>query len=217
MKELSQAEAVRLFRTHETVSSCFEQDDLAFSAYQYQKGELLCSPHHPLQKMLFVVKGTVRIYALGKDGSLSPVHLMTAPGMLGDLEFCCGRVYSLYVEAQTPTTCLALDFEENRARLENDRRFLHALLRSFTQKFELFTAIHSESETVEEKILFYLSQMCPNQEFKGVDTVAFQLGCSRRQLQRGAQRFVCTAKNQKTRQGMVSVRDKVLKPMIKTA
>ncbi len=184
MKELSQAEAVRLFRTHETVSSCFEQDDLAFSAYQYQKGELLCSPHHPLQKMLFVVKGTVRIYALGKDGSLSPVHLMTAPGMLGDLEFCCGRVYSLYVEAQTPTTCLALDFEENRARLENDRRFLHALLRSFTQKFELFTAIHSESETVEEKILFYLSQMCPNQEFKGVDTVAFQLGCSRRQLQR---------------------------------
>lgn len=208
MKELSQAEAMRLFRTQEAVSSCFEQDDPAFSAYQYQKGELLCSPHHPLQKMLFVVKGTVRIYALGKDGSLSPVHLMTAPGMLGDLEFCCGRAYSLYVEAQTPTTCLALDFEENRARLENDRRFLHALLRSFTQKFELFTAIHSESETVEEKVLFYLSQMCPNHEFKGVETAAFQLGCSRRQLQRVLQDLCAQRKIKKLGKGWYRLEQK---------
>ena len=83
----------------------------------------------------------------------------------------------------------------------NDRRFLHALLRSFTQKFELFTAIHSESETVEEKVLFYLSQMCPNQEFKGVETAAFQLGCSRRQLQRVLQDLCAQQKIKKLGKG----------------
>ena len=68
--------------------------------------------------------------------------------------------------------------------LLNDNRFLRYLLNSVTEKLMLYSSSQSNFSTLEESFLSYLSERCPDQTFSGVEKMAMQLHCSRRQLQR---------------------------------
>ena len=48
----------------------------------------------------------------------------------------------------------------------------------------LYSSSQSNFSTLEEAFLSYLSKRCPDQTFSGVEKMAMQLHCSRRQLQR---------------------------------
>ena len=69
------------------IRDCFDTPDLVFQAYRYEKGEYITVPGKPMDKILFLVEGTVQIYGIREDGSLSPVNQIVSPTILGDLEF----------------------------------------------------------------------------------------------------------------------------------
>ena len=178
----------------------FDSEELEFQAYRYARGEIIASPDAPLQHLLFLVKGAVQIYGIRSDGGISPINYMTPPGMLGDVEYCNG-LSPFFVEVKEEAVCLALDVRRYREALDRDLAFLHHLLRSFAEKLEHFSLEETLSFTVEERVLFYLSNIAPDHEIRGIETALLRLRCSRRQLQRVLRQLCDEGKIKKTGHG----------------
>ena len=103
---------------------------------------------------------------------------------IGDMEFCGKRDDTHQIEARTTALCIVLPLASTKELLLNDNRFLRYLLNSVTEKLMLYSSSQSNFSTLEESFLSYLSERCPDQTFSGVEKMAMQLHCSRRQLQR---------------------------------
>lgn len=65
----------------------FEHSQLDFHKHIYHKGKPITSPSMPIDDLFFITKGTICIYALYRDRSLSPVNQQSAPTLIGDMEF----------------------------------------------------------------------------------------------------------------------------------
>ena len=100
------------------------------------------------------------------------------------MEFCGKRDDTHQIEARTTALCIVLPLASTKELLLNDNRFLRYLLNSVTEKLMLYSSSQSNVSTLEESFLSYLSERCPDQTFSGVEKMAMQLHCSRRQLQR---------------------------------
>lgn len=174
----------QLVETHQ-IHLLFDTKDLTFQCLQYQKGDVLCSPLNPIGCLLFLISGSVQIYALHPDGWKMPVASISkaAGQMFGDMEFCSGKTTAFFVEATEETICLALPIQDYRERLYQDIRFLHALLQSVSEKIDLCLNIELTSATLEEKVLRHL-EMLSDHTIRNVEETALSLRCSRRQLQR---------------------------------
>ena len=120
------------------IPSLFNTPDLAFSLYQFEKGERL-DILNPEEYLSFLV---------------------------------------------TTALCIVLPLGTAKEFLLDDNRFLRYLLTSVTEKLMLYSSSQSNFSTLEEAFLSYLSKRCPDQTFSGVEKMAMQLHCSRRQLQR---------------------------------
>ncbi|MCI8454932.1 MAG: hypothetical protein HFE84_10015 [Lachnospiraceae bacterium] len=48
----------------------FDTPNLVFQGYCYEKGEYITVPGKKMDKILFLVEGTVQIYGVREDGSL---------------------------------------------------------------------------------------------------------------------------------------------------
>lgn len=166
------------------MADCFSTPGLDFSLRRYEKGEPVTIPGRKLEDLLFVVEGTVRIYGIRSNGSISPVNQQSAPLLLGDMEFSGGGDPPFFTDAVTPLTCLVLPVKQYEKQLLQDVPFLHMLLRSYREKLELFAFVDVPAETIEERVLLYLEHVCPRHELKGIEAAVLQLRCSRRQLQR---------------------------------
>ena len=123
------------------IPSLFNTPDLAFSLYQFEKGERL-DILNPEEYLSFLVNGSIEI------------------------------------------SCIVLPLGTAKEFLLDDNRFLRYLLTSVTEKLMLYSSSQSIFSTLEEAFLSYLSKRCPDQTFSGVEKMAMQLHCSRRQLQR---------------------------------
>ena len=165
-------------------ADCFSTPGLSFSLRRYEKGEPVTVPGKRLEELLFVVEGTVRIYGIRSNGSISPVNQQSAPLLLGDLEFSQGGEPPFFTDAVTPLTCLALPVRQYEKQLRQDVPFLQMLLRSYGEKLRLFAFVDVPAETIEERVLLYLRHVCPSHELRGIEAAVLQLRCSRRQLQR---------------------------------
>lgn len=165
-------------------ADCFSTPGLSFSLRRYEKGEPMTVPGKRPEELLFVVEGTVRIYGIRSNGSISPVNQQSAPLLLGDLEFSQGGEPPFFTDAVTPLTCLALPVRQYEKQLRQDVPFLQMLLRSYGEKLRLFAFVDVPAETIEERVLLYLRHVCPSHELRGIEAAVLQLRCSRRQLQR---------------------------------
>ena len=150
------------------IQNYFDTPNLVFHGYRYEKGEYITVPDKKMDKILFLVEGTVQIYGIREDGSLSPVNQIVSPTILGDLEFPNEGVTPFFTETKTQAVCLSLSIKKYRNQLDCDTRFLHTLLQSYADKLKFFS----------------LENICPMHEINGIETAIFQLRCSRRQLQR---------------------------------
>lgn len=185
MKHIRDEELIDRFVERHQLQLLFDTKDLTFECLQYQKGEVLCSPLNTIGHLLFLVNGSVQIYALDPDGCKMPVASITAATgqMFGDMEFSCGKPTAFFVEAAEETLCLALSICDYREQLHQDVRFLHFLLRSVSDKFDLCLHTELACTTLEEKILRHLETL-PEHTIQSVEETALHLKCSRRQLQR---------------------------------
>ena len=173
-----------------TIQNYFSTPNLSFLLYQYEKGEQITSPDKRLGEILFILEGTIRVYGLRDNGTISPVNQESAPIIIGDIEFAQQGNPSFFTEAVTDVTCIALPIRPYKQELDKDIRFLHVLLQSYAKKLQLFAFVDVPAQTIKERILLYLKYMNPAHELRGIEAAVLQLRCSRRQLQR-ALRSLC--------------------------
>lgn len=201
MKRLNDPKQVAEWLKRGHITEYFCTSDLNFWVYQYEKGELITWPSQELDNILFVVDGTIRIYGLRRNGTISPVNQQNAPIILGDIEFSTRKNPPFFTEAITDVTCVALSMKQNEQQLYSDIRFLHALLNSYAKKLQLFVLVDTPAQTIEERVLLYLKNFCPTHELIGIEAAILQLRCSRRQLQRVLRKLCEEGKVEKVGKG----------------
>ena len=64
MRKITDPETIRELVTAHGIDSCLDTKDLSFDACIYETGETLVSPEDVMDKVMFVVKGAVRIFGL---------------------------------------------------------------------------------------------------------------------------------------------------------
>lgn len=201
MRRISDQKQIDAWLEASGVGEWFDTPDLVFQAFAYEKGEYLTSPQRRLDWLLFLVEGSVRIYGIHESGSLLPVDRLSPVVLLGDLEFVEGGHSSFYAEASTPAACLALPVPVYRDQLNRDIRFLHALLKAYSAKIRIFSAMDITAATIEERVLLYMETACPGRELQGIENTVLQLRCSRRQLQRVLRKLSEEGRVRKTGKG----------------
>lgn len=184
MKKIQAKSQVEPWVERANIRQCFDTPGLQFHLYEYEKGECIITPSQSLDVLLFLVEGTVRIYGIREDGAMSPVNQQDAPIVLGDIEFCCPGNPCLFAEAVTRAVCVTLPVQPYREQLHRDIRFLHTLMQSYIDKLQRFSFVDAQAATIEERVLLYMRDICPDHEIKGIEAAVLQLRCSRRQLQR---------------------------------
>ena len=184
MKRIFDPALLDFYLQKHEIPSLFDTPDLAFSLYQFEKGERL-DTLNPEEYLSFLVDGSIEISANRADGTSYPIGYLDGFTCIGDMEFCGKRDDTHQIEARTTALCIVLPLASTKELLLNDNRFLRYLLNSVTEKLMLYSSSQSNFSTLEESFLSYLSERCPDQTFSGVEKMAMQLHCSRRQLQRG--------------------------------
>ena len=183
MKRVFDPTRLDLYLQKYEILSLFDTPNLKFSLYQFEKGERL-DTLNPEEYLSFLVSGSIKISANRADGTSYPIGYLEGFTCIGDMEFCGKRDDTHQIEARTTALCIVLPLGTAKELLLNDNRFLRYLLTSVTEKLMLYSSSQSNFSTLEESFLSYLSERCPDQTFAGVEKMAMQLHCSRRQLQR---------------------------------
>lgn len=184
MREITNQVKIQHWITKHHIRNFFDTPNLEFQAYQYEKGEYLTTPGGPLQNILFLISGTIRIYGVRQDGSMSPVTQISNNTLIGDLEYHDNGTSGFFTEARSTVICLSLSVNRYRSLLDRDLRFLHVLLASCSIKLRSFASFDTAAHTVEERILMYMHNSSPDREINGIENAVINLRCSRRQLQR---------------------------------
>ena len=166
------------------IRTFFDTQDLIFEAFSWQKGELLCSPLNPTEHLLFLVQGSVNMYDLREDGTVSPVTTLNDFSLVGDMEFITSGRTRYYLEAVEDCICVALPLAPYRRELDQDVTFLHCLLDILADKFTVSAEETVFAGNLEERLLTWLREEIPEHRLQGLESAMCQLRCSRRQLQR---------------------------------
>lgn len=151
----------------------------------YEAGEFPSSPLDDRGLFQVVVEGRVEIYCIRDDGTVQSVTASAGEEfILGDIELFRENPESIYAEAVSEVTCLALLVDPVRERLMSSNTFLRGIASSLAGKMAQMTAFEFSSDSLRERVLTYLRYKCPDGVLRGVEQGAFHLRCSARQLQR---------------------------------
>lgn len=200
MKRIFDSDLLTFYLKKHHISSFFDTPDLPFSLYQFEKGERL-DMLNPEEYLSFLVEGSIEISANRSDGTNYPIGCLDDFTCIGDMEFCGKRDDAHQIEARTTALCVVLPLASTKETLLLDNRFLRYLLTSVTEKLMLYSSSQSNYASLEEAFLAYLSNRCPDQTFSGVEKMAMQLHCSRRQLQRVLKKLLTEGKLVKLSKG----------------
>lgn len=183
------------------IGSKFTTQEMQFRLLRFGKGECLTAPDRKLEDILFLVKGSVKIYHLRSDGGVSPVASVTPGVILGDMEFATGHPTAYYSETTSEALCVGLSLSRYDNLVRNDAVFLNEMLRSVGEKLGMFSSLETASQSLEEKLLFYLKSFCPDGCLHSVNDAVMQLHCSRRQLQRVLKKLCDIGRLERQRRG----------------
>lgn len=185
MKKLSDPKKILKAIEQLELASEFNTQSLQFEIRIYEKGEQLVSPLNPLTYFIFVISGSVRVYQLDEDSIIHSLININSRELLGYNEFCFNsNEYTLYAEALSQVVCLVLPFKQPARDLKSDCRFLLFLLRnSLLNQIKHSEMTHFYSD-LEDKLIFYMENLCTNHTLTSVNNAVDALHCSRRQLQR---------------------------------
>lgn len=165
MKRIFDPALLDFYLQKHEIPSLFDTPDLAFSLYQFEKGERL-DTLNPEEYLSFLVDGSIEISANRADGTSYPIGYLDGFTCIGDMEFCGKRDDTHQIEARTTALCIVLPLASTKELLLNDNRFLRYLLNSVTEKLMLYSSSQSNFSTLEESFLSYLSERCPDQTFR---------------------------------------------------
>lgn len=201
MKQVNDQTRLEYYLEKEGIREHFDTPGLPFTLFTFEKGELLTTPETRLDKIIFIVEGTIQIYGIREDGSMTPVNQLASPALIGDIEFTEGGNSPLFTEARSTVSAVCLDTEEYRSSLNKDISFLHLLLSSYAEKIRLFTTLDTVTTGLVERVLLYLESISKTNSISGMEEAVLKLRCSRRQLQRVLKKLCAEGKVVKTGRG----------------
>ncbi len=161
------------------ILACFDHANYTFHSIEYQKNETILSPLTPNHKIIFILSGTIAIYAILENGSKRNIGLIDHFTMLGDIEFVTNKKPTFYVEARSKVKAIYIDSLQESQKLHQDITFLHCVLRSVASKLEMSSSHKILPLKIEDRVQQYLSE---NNKVENIEKVASQLQCSKRQL-----------------------------------
>ncbi|WP_019242959.1 MULTISPECIES: Crp/Fnr family transcriptional regulator [Bacillus] len=106
----------------------------------FTKGENIITAGEPLQKILFLVEGKVKIFTMTPEDKRLIIRFLKAPVTLGDIEFANEEVAMNSVEASTDCMALCISYKNVKETIGNNPSFLQFLLKSIAQKFRTKTS-----------------------------------------------------------------------------
>ena len=125
MKRIFDPALLNFYLQKHEIPSLFDTPDLAFSLYQFEKGERL-DTLNPEEYLSFLVDGSIEISANRADGTSYPIGYLDGFTCIGDMEFCGKRDDTHQIEARTTALCIVLPLASTKELLLNDNRFLRS-------------------------------------------------------------------------------------------
>lgn len=185
MRKISDQNRINKAIEHLDLCSEFDTESLQFEIRIYEKGEQIVSPLNPMKQFIFVISGTVRVYQLDEDSIIHSLINLHNREILGYNEFCFdNNDYTLYAEVLAQSICLILPFKQPARNLKSDSKFLLFLLKnSLLNQIQHSEMTHFYSD-LEDKLIFYIANLCTDRTLTSVNDAVDALHCSRRQLQR---------------------------------
>lgn len=184
------------------ITSYFDTKNLEFSLYSYEKGELIAQADKKISDIIFLVEGAVTIYVIRDDGTQYTIAENKDFIILGDVEFITDIPSPFFIEVVKPLKVIALPIEKNKSILKKDVIFLNFLLQVFSEKMRWLVNTESYSINLEDKVIRYIKNYCPNGILTNIEKTANLLHCSRRQLQRILKKLVDNNILQKIKKGV---------------
>lgn len=158
--------------------------NIDFFLIQYEKGELVTSPHDKEILFQIIEQGAIDIYFVRDDGTRYALSNGTTDYFIGDMEIFHPQNNNIYAEAVEQLTCICFSIEKCRSILLSSPEFLQLICVSLSEKMSTVTAITAAPASLSERLLSYIKYKCSDGIVKGVERTAFLLHCSPRQLQR---------------------------------
>ncbi len=184
MRKIQDSQLLEYYLHQKQILSHFDTPNLQFHMFQFDKGEFICNTFKNISYLHFVVKGSFEIYAQRENGSQYKIVIMDTPCLLGDMELFTNPSPLMFVEAREPVCCISLSLRQYQQVLLNDNRFLRFLLDSISNKFYMFLQVEVNFKSVEEKLLNFMENECPDFTIHSIEKTCAALHCSRRQLHR---------------------------------
>lgn len=179
----------------------FDNLDYPFYLINYQKGETIVHPSTLSYLLQFIIEGEILIHAIHQDGSDYHLTKQNTLILLGDIEMITNEQPYFFVTAQTDVRVIALNYLENKKKLDTDYQFLHFLLFNLAKKVNQASLTNSSNMTLEEKLIYHIHHSCPNHILTNIKQTSQLLHCSQRQLLRIIKKLCATKQLVKIKKG----------------
>lgn len=184
MEKIYQSEQVNAVIVQSKYRDMLESLPIRPFLVRYEVGELVDAPDQRAKLFLIVIEGALSIYFIRDDGSNYSLSYSQKDSILGEIEVLEVENQGIFAEVTEPLTCLAITIEDNRDTLLSNAPFLRVLAESLARKMATITMKDAAQPSLRERALAYMRYKCEGGKLKGVESAAFHLHCSPRQLQR---------------------------------
>lgn len=178
-------------------------DDLIeeLALFNFKPREYVIRMHEPLRRLYFFVEGKAKVFMTMENGKSLLMRFYKPFEMIGDVEFACYQHHICYLQAISSVTCLGIEIESVRKRIESSAKLLLFICNSLGQKLATFNTASAINQTypLENRLASYLIAVSATDEDKlkivkeihtgNLTELASLLGTSYRQLTRVIRKF----------------------------
>ncbi len=197
----------KLAPVHRKYLSGFGLEDIdpdGLTIRNYKKGELLCEQGSPLDEMLIITGGRVKVCSMAANGK-TLLFCYSDPGAtLGEVELMTHAFASSSAFALTDVQCIAIPFDRYRGYLLSNNAFLNRICLILAEIVSQ-NSINGASNILypfESRLCAYISMMQENGYFnQKLTELAEFLGTSYRHLLRTLENLCAKGVIEKTSQG----------------
>lgn len=126
--------------------------------YSFDKGEHVYMSNGDIEHLYFLVKGTVKIYTISKNGKALSLKFYNPLQILGDIEFIGNKLPTCNVQCLDDALFIVISFDDMRRYANDDINFYKYISKIFSDKLSTssHSNMHNFSYPLEERLASYI-------------------------------------------------------------
>lgn len=126
--------------------------------YSFDKGEHVYMSNGDIEHLYFLVKGTVKIYTISKNGKALLLKFYNPLQILGDIEFLGNKPPTCNVQCLDDALFIAISFDDMRKYATDDINFYKYISKIFSDKLSTSSDsnMRNFSYSLEERLANYI-------------------------------------------------------------